>query len=286
MYHQEEELRQSGEAKYNHLNEDLHVLIEVFAPPAEAYARMGHALEEIKKFLIPDYNDEIRQAQLQELTYLNGGSEDAKVPSVRGKSTTRGRGTPVPGPPRCSPSPSGMLGLTVPISCLRSPTSQPQPIGFPRHPLLPVSTTGFGDCRCDRHHRPYGHSYSGSNSPPGGDQWTVQPLSSPECPKQEGWVLRTTARPVGRNDSQTTVPDPKGQGCGPLIHRGKPQHETSELGGKQANPTQATSLRATPEYKRVQPLSRSLVPEPTVCVEVSQYLSTSHTSSGSFPPAR
>ncbi|XP_020499777.1 KH domain-containing, RNA-binding, signal transduction-associated protein 3 isoform X1 [Labrus bergylta] len=96
----EEELRQSGEAKYQHLNEDLHVLIEVFAPPAEAYARMGHALEEIKKFLIPDYNDEIRQAQLQELTYLNGGSEDAKVPSVRGKAAARGRGTPVPGPPR------------------------------------------------------------------------------------------------------------------------------------------------------------------------------------------
>lgn len=97
---QEEELRQSGEAKYQHLNQDLHVLIEVFAPPAEAYARMGHALEEIKKFLIPDYNDEIRQAQLQELTYLNGGSEDAKVPAVRGKTVTRARGTPVPGPPR------------------------------------------------------------------------------------------------------------------------------------------------------------------------------------------
>ncbi|XP_072303850.1 KH domain-containing, RNA-binding, signal transduction-associated protein 3-like isoform X2 [Eucyclogobius newberryi] len=95
----EEELRQSGEAKYQHLNQDLHVLIEVFAPPAEAYARMGHALEEIKKFLIPDYNDEIRQAQLQELTYLNGGSEDAKVPAVRGKSVARARGTPVPGPP-------------------------------------------------------------------------------------------------------------------------------------------------------------------------------------------
>lgn len=49
---------------------------------------------------VQDYNDEIRQAQLQELTYLNGGSEDAKVPSVRGKSAARGRGTPVPGPPR------------------------------------------------------------------------------------------------------------------------------------------------------------------------------------------
>ncbi|KAL7984049.1 hypothetical protein Chor_002619 [Crotalus horridus] len=88
----EEELRKSGEAKYFHLNDDLHVLIEVFAPPAEAYARMGHALEEIKKFLIPDYNDEIRQAQLQELTYLNGGSDNAEVPVVRGKPPLRTRG--------------------------------------------------------------------------------------------------------------------------------------------------------------------------------------------------
>nr|XP_033790946.1 KH domain-containing, RNA-binding, signal transduction-associated protein 3 isoform X2 [Geotrypetes seraphini] len=90
----EEELRKSGEAKYFHLHDDLHVLIEVFAPPAEAYARMGHALEEIKKFLIPDYNDEIRQAQLQELTYLNGGSEIVEVP-VRGKPSLRARGASV-----------------------------------------------------------------------------------------------------------------------------------------------------------------------------------------------
>ncbi|XP_054564427.1 KH domain-containing, RNA-binding, signal transduction-associated protein 3 isoform X2 [Eptesicus fuscus] len=92
----EEELRKSGEAKYFHLNDDLHVLIEVFAPPAEAYARMGHALEEIKKFLIPDYNDEIRQAQLQELTYLNGGSDSADAPAARGKSASRTRGAPTP----------------------------------------------------------------------------------------------------------------------------------------------------------------------------------------------
>lgn len=50
---QEEELRKSGEAKYGHLSNDLHVLIEVFAPPGEAYSRMSHALEEIKKFLVP-----------------------------------------------------------------------------------------------------------------------------------------------------------------------------------------------------------------------------------------
>ncbi|KAI4812460.1 hypothetical protein KUCAC02_023846 [Chaenocephalus aceratus] len=80
----EEELRKSEEAKYAHLSNDLHVLIEVFAPPGEAYSRMSHALEEIKKFLVPDYNDEIRQEQLRELSLLNGSEE-----------SSRGRSAPV-----------------------------------------------------------------------------------------------------------------------------------------------------------------------------------------------
>ncbi|XP_030234441.1 KH domain-containing, RNA-binding, signal transduction-associated protein 2 [Gadus morhua] len=74
----EEELRKSGEAKYGHLSNDLHVLIEVFAPPGEAYTRMSSALDEIKKFLVPDYNDEIRQEQLRELSYLNGSDETGR----------------------------------------------------------------------------------------------------------------------------------------------------------------------------------------------------------------
>lgn len=43
-----------------------------------------------------DYNDEIRQAQLQELTYLNGGSENADAPVARGKTALRARGAPAP----------------------------------------------------------------------------------------------------------------------------------------------------------------------------------------------
>ncbi|OCT80562.1 KH domain-containing, RNA-binding, signal transduction-associated protein 2 [Xenopus laevis] len=89
----EEELRKSGESKYAHLGDELHVLIEVFAPPGEAYSRMSHALEEIKKFLVPDYNDEIRQEQLRELSYLNGSDD-----SNRGKGA-RGRGIRVPSTP-------------------------------------------------------------------------------------------------------------------------------------------------------------------------------------------
>ena len=46
-------MRTSGDPKYTHLEEDLHVLIEVEAPPGQAHARLGLAIEEIKKFLVP-----------------------------------------------------------------------------------------------------------------------------------------------------------------------------------------------------------------------------------------
>lgn len=49
----EEELRKGGEAKYAHLAMELHVFIEVTAPIPEAYLRMAHAMDEVKKFLIP-----------------------------------------------------------------------------------------------------------------------------------------------------------------------------------------------------------------------------------------
>ena len=50
---QEEELRKGGEPKYAHLAMELHVFIEVYAPIPEAYLRMAHAMEEVKKFLVP-----------------------------------------------------------------------------------------------------------------------------------------------------------------------------------------------------------------------------------------
>ncbi|MCI4381464.1 hypothetical protein PGIGA_G00252060 [Pangasianodon gigas] len=184
----EEELRKSGEAKYHHLNEDLHVLIEVFAPPAEAYARMGHALEEIKKFLIPDYNDEIRQAQLQELTFLNGGSEDAKVPAVRGKSSSRARGTPAPGshrsrggvPPPQAVVPRGAAPRGAPPSRLPSNRGRaqrgrgaPPPVGYrPPPPVVQDSygeyeyDDGYGTAYDDQGYDSYDNTYSnqGQNS--------------------------------------------------------------------------------------------------------------------------
>ena len=67
---QEEELRASQDPKYQHLQEDLHVEITAFAPPAEAHARIAFALTEVRKYLIPDSNDEIRQEQMRELEIM------------------------------------------------------------------------------------------------------------------------------------------------------------------------------------------------------------------------
>ncbi|XP_040844442.1 KH domain-containing, RNA-binding, signal transduction-associated protein 3 [Ochotona curzoniae] len=175
----EEELRKSGEAKYFHLNDDLHVLIEVFAPPAEAYARMGHALEEIKKFLIPDYNDEIRQAQLQELTYLNGGSENADVPVVRGKPTLRTRGVPTPtvtrgrggvtarpvgvGVPRGTPTARGVLSTRGPVSRgrgLLTPRARGVPPSGYRPPPPPPTQEAYTEYDYDDG---YGTAYDGQS---------------------------------------------------------------------------------------------------------------------------
>ncbi|XP_065368504.1 KH domain-containing, RNA-binding, signal transduction-associated protein 2 isoform X1 [Calliphora vicina] len=74
----EEELRNSKDPKYSHLNSDLHVEISTVAPPAEAYARVAYAMAELRKYLIPDSNDVIRQEQLRELMDSTHISEEQK----------------------------------------------------------------------------------------------------------------------------------------------------------------------------------------------------------------
>ena len=65
-------MRASNDIKYQHLQEELHVEITAFAPPAEAHARIAYALTEVRKYLIPDSNDEIRQEQMREMEIMTG----------------------------------------------------------------------------------------------------------------------------------------------------------------------------------------------------------------------
>lgn len=94
--HKEEECRKGGEAKYSHLNMELHVFIEISAPIPEAYMRMAHTMGEVKKFLTPEPGE---LEAFMEMEYLNGGQDG----SGRGRGM-RGRG----GPPGAGPRGRGM----------------------------------------------------------------------------------------------------------------------------------------------------------------------------------
>ncbi|XP_050795754.1 KH domain-containing, RNA-binding, signal transduction-associated protein 3 [Gopherus flavomarginatus] len=146
-----------------------------------------------QKVLIPvkqfpkDYNDEIRQAQLQELTYLNGGSENAEVPVVRGKPPIRARGVPVPalargrggvppppaGVPRGAPAPRGVPPSRGPVSRARgllAPRARgvPLPAGYRPLPPPPAQETygeyeyddGYGTAYDEQGYDSYDNSYS------------------------------------------------------------------------------------------------------------------------------
>uniref|UniRef100_A0A1B6DPG6 K Homology domain-containing protein n=1 Tax=Clastoptera arizonana TaxID=38151 RepID=A0A1B6DPG6_9HEMI len=96
--HKEEELRNSGDPKFSHLLDELHVEITAFAPPAEAHARIAYALAEVRRFLVPDYNDEIRQEQMWEMQILNNGKSEEISDSSEGigESTESSQGSMSP----------------------------------------------------------------------------------------------------------------------------------------------------------------------------------------------
>ncbi|KAJ8972382.1 hypothetical protein NQ314_000206 [Rhamnusium bicolor] len=80
----EEEYRNSLDPKYSHLSDDLHVEISALGPPAEAHARVAFALAEVRKYLIPDNNDNIRQEQMREMEIMT--SSDTPVVEREGRS--------------------------------------------------------------------------------------------------------------------------------------------------------------------------------------------------------
>lgn len=88
----EEELRQSLDPKYSHLSDDLHVEISALGPPAEAHARIAFALAEVRKYLIPDNNDNIRQEQMREIEIMTSSDPLSDDPSILRTATRR----PVP----------------------------------------------------------------------------------------------------------------------------------------------------------------------------------------------
>lgn len=94
----EEELRTSMDPKYAHLMDELHVEVHANGPPAEVYARIAYAMAELRKYLIPDSNDFIRQEQMREML------EETEVVEVPPKKPYK-KPVPVEAPPPPPPVP-------------------------------------------------------------------------------------------------------------------------------------------------------------------------------------
>lgn len=62
----------------------MHVEISAIGSPSECYARIAYALAEVRKYLIPDANDTIRQEQLREI--MEGGLGEAAINKIKQKA--------------------------------------------------------------------------------------------------------------------------------------------------------------------------------------------------------
>lgn len=134
----EEELRKEGGKKYGHLNDDLHVYIEISAPADQAYEMMGRAIATIKPYFDPNFEDG-NMPQGEADPYGNGVGG-------RGRGAMRGHGAP----------------LLTPGAPLRGRPAAPAPAprGAPRGRAAPVRAA-------PAHERAYGDSdYYGSSAAP------------------------------------------------------------------------------------------------------------------------
>lgn len=71
-----------GKPNWEHLSDDLHVLITVEDTENRARIKMKRAIEEINKLLVPtEGEDELKKKQLMELAIINGTYRDYSAPS-------------------------------------------------------------------------------------------------------------------------------------------------------------------------------------------------------------
>ncbi|XP_029722961.1 KH domain-containing, RNA-binding, signal transduction-associated protein 3 isoform X2 [Aedes albopictus] len=128
----EEELRSGMDPKYAHLMDDLHVEVNANGPPAEVYARIAYAMAELRKYLIPDSNDFIRQEQMRELME----DSEAEVPPKKPYKKPMPVEVPAP-PPQTIPVARPMPAQKKVLSILDKARAAMEDIHGPR-PMPPA----------------------------------------------------------------------------------------------------------------------------------------------------
>jgi len=80
MRDKKKEEQNRGKPNWEHLNEELHVLITVEDTENRAKMKIARAIEEVRKLLVPsqaDGEDELKKRQLMELAIINGTYRDS-----------------------------------------------------------------------------------------------------------------------------------------------------------------------------------------------------------------
>ncbi|XP_064790497.1 protein quaking-B-like isoform X1 [Oncorhynchus masou masou] len=83
MRDKKKEEQNRGKPNWEHLNEDLHVLITVEDAQNRAEIKLKRAVDEVNKLLVPaaEGEDSLKKMQLMELAILNGTYRDANIKS-------------------------------------------------------------------------------------------------------------------------------------------------------------------------------------------------------------
>ncbi|XP_076013714.1 protein quaking-A isoform X2 [Genypterus blacodes] len=118
MRDKKKEEQNRGKPNWEHLNEDLHVLISVEDTQTRAEVKMRRAVEEVKKLLVPaaEGEDNLKKMQLMELAILNGTYRDN---NIKTPAAAAAQG------PRLIAAPTGQV---LPPQALRPPTPAGTPI--------------------------------------------------------------------------------------------------------------------------------------------------------------
>ncbi|XP_078333059.1 KH domain-containing RNA-binding protein qki.L-like isoform X10 [Crassostrea virginica] len=140
MRDKKKEEQNRGKPNWEHLNEELHVLITVEDTVNRAEVKMAKAMEEVKKLLVPapDGEDDLKKRQLMELAIINGTYRDTSKPATSQAGSGQSSSTHTP---RFLTAASP---LTAGIGQLRSPTPAGAPLILaPRMPQVSTSTAAM-----------------------------------------------------------------------------------------------------------------------------------------------
>ncbi|XP_078698654.1 KH domain-containing RNA-binding protein QKI-like isoform X7 [Branchiostoma floridae x Branchiostoma belcheri] len=142
MRDKKKEEQNRGKPNWEHLNDELHVLITVEDCESRARIKLQRAVEEVKKLLVPspEGEDDLKKRQLMELAILNGTYRDnnTKNNSPRGVPAPN---TPMVAPPTAvrSPMPAGAPLIATPVLQRLPSTQQIMSNGLLPHMVSPES---------------------------------------------------------------------------------------------------------------------------------------------------